>query len=144
MIEETRCRHPAVALAAAVGQPDAYAGEIPVAYVVLRAGATATAEELLGFAREHIAERAAVRARIVVLPTLPVTAVGKIFKPELRHRAIEHVLGAALAERGIAARISVSHDERRGTLAQVALQDRARATEARELLSSFAVACDLA
>lgn len=144
VIEETLCRHPAVALAAAVGQPDAYAGEIPVAYVVLRAGATATAEELLGFAREHIAERAAVPARIVVLPTLPVTAVGKIFKPELRHRAIEHVLGAALAERGIAARISVGHDERRGTLAQVALEDRARVTEARELLGSFAVACDLA
>ena len=35
-------RHPAVALAAAVGMPDAYAGELPVCYVMLRPGAAVT------------------------------------------------------------------------------------------------------
>ena len=49
MIENAMQRHPAVALAAAVGMPDAYAGELPVCYVALRPGATATEAEL----REH-------------------------------------------------------------------------------------------
>ncbi|MBL8491132.1 MAG: hypothetical protein JNM82_10160, partial [Rhodocyclaceae bacterium] len=119
MIEETLCHHPAVAIAAAIGQPDSYAGEIPVAYVALRAGMEATAEQLQEFARQKINERAAVSARIEVLPQLPVTAVGTIFKPALRHRAIEHVLGAALGEKGIEASIAVAEDPKEGTLATV-------------------------
>ena len=87
MIEEALCHHPAVAIAAAIGQPDSYAGEIPVAYVALRAGMAATAEELHAFARQKISERAAVPTRIEVLPQLPVTAVGKIF---IKHGALRY------------------------------------------------------
>ena len=119
MIEEALCHHPAVAIAAAIGQPDSYAGEIPVAYVALRAGMAATPEELHEFARQKISERAAVPTRIEVLPQLPVTAVGKIFKPALRHRAIEHVLGTALEAQGIGAEIVVAEDPKEGTLATV-------------------------
>ena len=46
MIEEAMMAHPAVQLAAAVGKPDAYAGELPVVYVALRPGHAATTEEL--------------------------------------------------------------------------------------------------
>ena len=143
LIEETLATHPAVAMAAAVGQPDAYAGELPMAFVAARPGMSPTPDELVEYCRARIPERAAVPVRIVVLPSLPATAVGKIFKPELRWRAIEQVLTAALAERSIAATVSASADDRHGTLARVTLADPAQAAAARELLGAFAVACEV-
>jgi fatty-acyl-CoA synthase len=143
LIEETLATHPAVALAAAVGQPDAYAGELPMAFVAARPGTSPTPDELIAYCRDRIPERAAVPVRIVVLPALPATAVGKIFKPELRWRAIEHVLTAALAEQSIDATVSASADDRHGTLARVSLFDPAQADAARQLLGAFAVACEI-
>jgi fatty-acyl-CoA synthase len=143
LIEEVLATHPSVAIAAAIGQPDAYAGELPMAYVAARPGTTPSPEELVAFCRERIPERAAVPVRIVVLPSLPATAVGKIFKPELRWRAIEHVLTEALAQKSIAATVTAGADERHGTLARVRLADPGRADEARELLGAFAVACEV-
>ena len=142
LIEEALCQHPAVAIAAAVGQPDSYAGEVPAAYVVLRAGQQASVEEILQFARRHIRERAAVPVHLEILPQLPVTAVGKIFKPALRHRAIEHVLGNALREIGIAATVSVSEDKLAGTLARIRTPAASR-IQARELLDKFTVKTEL-
>ena len=97
-IEDPLHKHPAVALAAAVGRPDARVGELPVAYVQLKPGATASEEELLAFAREHIGERAAVPKRIVIIDALPLTAVGKIFKPALVRMQMEEVVGEILAD----------------------------------------------
>ncbi|GBD84253.1 long-chain-fatty-acid--CoA ligase [bacterium BMS3Abin02] len=88
LIEGPLHRHPAVALAAAVGRPDRRVGEIPVAYVQLKPGAQATSDELLKFAREHVGERAAVPKEIRIVDCIPLTAVGKIFKPELAQREI--------------------------------------------------------
>jgi fatty-acyl-CoA synthase len=143
LIEEVLATHPAVAMAAAVGQPDAYAGELPMAFVAARPGASPSPEELVAYCRERIPERAAVPVRIVVLPSLPATAVGKIFKPELRWRAIEHVLTEALAQKSIVAGVSAGADERHGTLARVRLADPARADDARQVLGAFAVACEI-
>jgi fatty-acyl-CoA synthase len=98
MIEDALHRHEVVELAAAVGMPDAYAGELPVAYVVLKPGFKVDEEDLREFARKTIAERAAVPARIIILETMPQTAVGKIFKPALRYDAIARRYGEALAE----------------------------------------------
>jgi fatty-acyl-CoA synthase len=50
MIEEALQEHPAVALVAAIGRPDAYAGEVPVAFVELKPADSATEQELLDFA----------------------------------------------------------------------------------------------
>ncbi len=50
---------------------------------------------------------------------LPKTAVGKIFKPDLRKRAISRVYGAALKEAGIEAEIEVNEDKTRGRVATV-------------------------
>ncbi|HEX7007798.1 MAG TPA: acyl-CoA synthetase [Alphaproteobacteria bacterium] len=96
-IEEPLYRHPAVALAAAVGRPDAYAGEVPMAFVTLKPGASATAEELLDHARANIAERAAVPKEIVILETMPLTAVGKIAKTTLRNEAARRLFAELLA-----------------------------------------------
>jgi len=97
MIEEGLMRHPAVELAAAVGKPDAHAGELPVAYVTLRRDAArCSAAELLAHARQHIAERAAVPSEVFIIEAMPLTAVNKIFKPALRQRAIAHALAAVV------------------------------------------------
>lgn len=103
MIEDALGTHAAVAMAAAVGQPDRHAGELPVAYVTLKSGANATVEQLQAHAAATVPERAAVPVRIEILDALPLTAVGKISKPALRVRAIDHVLGRALVEQGAVA-----------------------------------------
>lgn len=96
MIEEALMRHPSVQLVAAVGKPDSYAGELPVAYVVLREGEDVSPEQLINYARSAIPERAAVPGDIYLVSSLPVTAVGKLFKPQLRYDATERVLCAVL------------------------------------------------
>lgn len=96
IIEEALMQHPAVALAAAVGRPDPHAGEVPVAYVQLRPGHTATEAELLDFASARVAERAARPKAVRVLTALPTTAVGKIFKPALSRAESERAFSDAL------------------------------------------------
>ena len=73
-----------------------------MAYVALKPGVCSSADELLAHARAAIPERAAVPVRIELLATLPLTAVGKLAKPQLRLAAIEHVLREALGAEGLA------------------------------------------
>ena len=87
--EEAVMGHPDVEMAGAVGKPDSYSGEVPVAYVKLIPGSTTTTHELLRFAKEHCAERAAAPVEVIIREALPLTAVGKIFKPELRKDIIQ-------------------------------------------------------
>ena len=119
-IEEALAGHAAVAMVGAIGQPDAYAGEMPCAYVELVNGASATPEELMDYAKARISERAAHPKYIEILPELPKTAVGKVFKPDLRRRAITRVYDAALAEAGLPARVKdVVEDKKRGLVAHL-------------------------
>ena len=76
--------------AAAVGEPDRDKGEMPVAYVQLRPGISASESELLAHCQSEIAERAAVPRSVRVIEAMPLTAVGKIFKPALRLDAAQH------------------------------------------------------
>ena len=84
VIEDALGAHPAVDLCAAVGAPDAYAGELPVAFATLKPGAQVSAEALLTFTAERVDEAPAKPKRITILERMPVTHVGKIYKPELR------------------------------------------------------------
>lgn len=142
MIEERLCEHPDVALAAAVGQPDAHAGEVPIAYVVLREGSTASAAALREFAAERVPERAAVPVRIDIVPQMPMTAVGKIFKPRLRQLAIERVMGDVLRDSGVEAAITVRDDKRLGTVAVIRLSDAALRSAATDALARLPVAVE--
>ncbi len=96
MIENAMASHPAVALAAAVGMPDAYAGELPVCFVALRPGANVSEAELHEHAQQLIGERPAWPKHFYIVDAIPVTSVGKIFKPELRceaaARMVSHLL----------------------------------------------------
>lgn len=84
-VEDALYCHPAVLAAAVVARPDPRWGETPCAFVELRAGATATEDELIAHCREHLAHFKAPRA--VVLGPVPRTSTGKIQKFLLRARA---------------------------------------------------------
>ena len=138
VIEEAFARHPQVALAAAVGRPDPYAGELPVVYVQLRPGGTVSADELLAFARPHIAERPALPRAVRMVPALPMTGVGKIFKPQLVWAEIRDELGLALGRAGITARVEVGLDASQRVLATVTA-DPGQFGQARAVLEAYAV-----
>jgi fatty-acyl-CoA synthase len=123
MIENAMATHPAVALAAAVGSPCAYAGELPVCYVMLRAGARATEDELREHAQRTIAERPAWPKRIHVVDAIPLTTVGKIYKPALRcDAASREVTRLVHEELGLrAGRIDAAEGGRRGLRVRVTL-----------------------
>jgi fatty-acyl-CoA synthase len=128
VIEEVLSKHPAVALVAAIGSPDAYAGEIPVAYVQPKPGAAVTEQELLEFAASAIPERAAVPKRVRVSTTLPVTAVGKIFKPALQEVEIEATIRAEAKTVGATiSEIRIDRDARVGRIARVRVLENAGA-----------------
>ncbi len=91
VIEDALAAHPAVQLCAAVGAPDAYAGELPVVFATLIPGATATEEELLEFVCAGVDEPPARPKRLTILETMPMTNVGKIYKPDLRELAAQAV-----------------------------------------------------
>jgi acyl-CoA synthetase (AMP-forming)/AMP-acid ligase II len=84
-VEGELLRHPAVQEAAVVGLPDSKWGEAPHAFVVLKPSATATADELRTFAREHLAHFKCPHS-FTFVAELPKTATGKIQKFVLRGR----------------------------------------------------------
>ena len=98
VIEDAISAHPAVQLCAAVGAPDAYAGELPVVFVTLVPGATVSEAELLAFAAEHVDEAPAKLKAVTILEAMPMTNVGKIYKPELRQIAAMAVQKAKSAQ----------------------------------------------
>ena len=122
LIEDALQSHPVVALVAAIGSPDAHAGELPVAYVQLKPGAAVTEAELLAHAQRAIPEKAARPKRVKIAPSLPTTAVGKLFKPALVEREIEETVRAE-AERVGAPIVSVrvERDSKTGLRALVAV-----------------------
>ena len=141
MIEEALHKHPAVALAAAVGKPDLKAGELPVVYVQLKPGMQASEAELLEHAAAHIPERAAVPKDAWIIDAIPLTAVGKTFKPALRFDAIARVYLAALSELAPGIRVEVLSDDQAGQLAHIHLphRDAALETAIAERLGGYAV-----
>jgi fatty-acyl-CoA synthase len=137
-IEEPLHRHPAVQIAAAVGRPDMHAGELPVAYVQLKPGTSATEAELAEFLRHEINERAALPKGIRIVDAMPLTGVGKIFKPALKRRETEEALRSALAEAGVVdATVSILDDTSRGTSIHVELADPALEALASAALGRF-------
>ncbi|HVA13731.1 MAG TPA: acyl-CoA synthetase [Stellaceae bacterium] len=121
LIEDVLRRHPAVLLCAAVGKPDAYAGELPVAYVQPMKDVPVTADELKAFVRAEITERAGTPDEIFLIDPLPLTDVGKPNKAQLRHdaaaRTFRTVLSGAIAAADIA--VEVRQDSAHGTLAVI-------------------------
>ena len=138
VIENALLSHPAVSAAQAVGRPDVHAGEVPVAFVTLAPGAATAAEELKAWAGDHVPEQAAAPRSVTVLDALPVTLVGKPFKPALRAEATREAVAAALKRfpevtgvRGV--------DEDGTAVAVVYLDEGAEGTAVKEALDRFAI-----
>lgn len=123
-IEDIMFQHPAVGFAAVVGQPDAYAGELPVGYVQLKPGASVQPGELESWVRERTPERAAVPVQIIPIDPMPLTGVGKVFKPQLRWDAATRVFSGILTplrDRGIDCQVKVGPHGSHGSIATVTL-----------------------
>ena len=137
VIEDALLMHPLVSGASAVGRPDRRAGEVPVAYVTL--DAAITEHDLLAWAAENVSERAAVPKSIYAVDALPMTAVGKPYKLELRadatRRAVTHALGGILGPEFIAVDI-----EDGSILVTLTVNRDVQDSALRECLDSFAVA----
>lgn len=82
VIEEALYLHPAVSEAVAIGIDDPYRGQAPKAFVTLKEGQSATADEILGFLSHQISKIEMPRA-IEIRESLPKTLVGKLSKKEL-------------------------------------------------------------
>lgn len=96
-IESVANAHPCVALSAAVGMPDAYAGEVPVLFVTRAPGKSIDEQELAGYMQARVDEPPARPRHIFVIDAMPLTAVGKIFKPALREISVKEKLRMEVA-----------------------------------------------
>ena len=121
-IEDVANTFPGVQISAAVGMPDAYAGEVPILYAVPAPGAALDAALLQRYLDDHVGEPPAKPRRVIVLDALPTTAVGKIVKNDLRDRAViekvkleaAHIFGAAVVPV-----VTVGKDEKLNTVVRV-------------------------
>ena len=86
-IEDAALGFPGVGLAAAVGRPDTYAGEVPMLFVSPQPGVIIDQQALADYVQEKIMEPPARPRAVAIIADMPVTAVGKIFKPKLREIA---------------------------------------------------------
>ena len=114
VIEDGLLAHPAVRAAVAVGRPDRHSGEVPVAYVVPAGLGRFDEADLLAWAGTAIDEAAARPKRIYPVTEIPVTAVGKPFKPALSADAAGRAITEALAAAGLAdARVTAAYEDGR-------------------------------
>lgn len=98
VIEEAAIKHSAVGIVAAVGMPDAYAGEVPVVYLTLAKGAEVSPELLMAHLAATVPEPPARPRHVFILDEIPTTAVGKIDKNALRRDAAKRAAQDALSK----------------------------------------------
>ncbi len=85
-IEADLLRHPDVGMVAVIGIPDERMGEVGMAFVVLKPGASTTGDEIIAWSHDEMANYKVPR-RVAIVEALPLNAVGKVVKPELRAAA---------------------------------------------------------
>lgn len=128
MIEEPIYKMPNIKMVAAVSRPDPHSGEVPVAYVEVAEGADIDEDKIMAWARENVGERAAVPKEVVITPQIPLTPVGKIFKPALRwdatKRAYEQEL-QALGDMVDSLDVQVGEDKVHGTKVEIRVKPAA-------------------
>jgi fatty-acyl-CoA synthase len=143
-IEDAALEFPGVALAAAVGRPDTRAGEVPMLFVTVRPGVEIDQSALAAFVQQRILEPPARPRVVIVVAEMPVTPVGKIFKPKLREIATQEAARALLESEGLsnAARVDAITDWERGLYLRVAAKKEVAANVQR-LLQQFPVRIEI-
>jgi len=118
-IEDPMYAHPEIEMVAAVGRPDSRVGEVPVLYVQLAANASSTEKEIMEFAHQHISEKAAIPKKIIIIDEIPLTTIGKIFKPDLCKLQIEEVYMSALPSHLEGVSLEVVTSKSRGRVVEI-------------------------
>ena len=124
-IEDPLYQLEGVQVAAAVGQPDSHVGETPVAYVQLQENVNLTEADILTYLKDKIGERAAVPKEVFIVDKIPLTPVGKIFKPALRWEAIQKVYQSeleAINDLITSMEISVNEDKIHGSIVAIKIK----------------------
>lgn len=143
MIEDVALQFPGVALAAAVGRPDAHSGEVPMLFVAPAPGRTIDVTALADFMAANVAEAPARPKAIEIIDEIPLTPVGKIFKPRLREVAAEQAVRQMLAHAGFEdVAVEAATDRDRGLVLRVTAGDGAALTIKR-LLGQLPLAVDV-
>jgi fatty-acyl-CoA synthase len=137
-IEDVALEFPGVALAAAVGRPDAYAGEVPMLFVSVQPGANIDQQALADFVQDIILEPPARPRAVSIVTEMPVTLIGKIFKPKLREIAAGEAARELLAAEGLAKDVTVEAvaDPAHGLYLRV-MAAPSQAAKATQLLQRF-------
>ncbi|HEC00571.1 MAG TPA: hypothetical protein ENI91_02640 [Sphingomonadales bacterium] len=124
-------------MVAAVGLPDARVGELPMVFYTLRNKVPIYDADLRNHMQNVISERAALPVRYEQLKSMPMTAVGKIFKPALRANAALLATEDILAAQGITARISAHYDTQYGVVVNITIPDISERNCAKSLMQPF-------
>lgn len=142
-IEEAFLANPDVLDAAAVGRPDAYAGELPIVFITLKSGVEADAEKLLAEALPKIHERPAVPKWVHILDSMPTTPVGKIFKPALRRLAALKAVEEALEHAGLLQQCKVSLRDEHSMKCLIRVREQSIVPSLERALHGLPVECDI-
>uniref|UniRef100_UPI00048557B2 AMP-binding enzyme n=1 Tax=Paraburkholderia mimosarum TaxID=312026 RepID=UPI00048557B2 len=117
----------------------------PIAYVQLKPGTSANEAEMAAFLRDEISERAAFPKGIRIVENMPLTGVGKIFKPALKRLETVDALRSALVEAGVqGATVSIADDALRGISVHVELPGAELESLAASALGRFPFAFSIA
>ncbi|MFT7294850.1 MAG: fatty-acyl-CoA synthase, partial [Pseudohongiellaceae bacterium] len=137
LIEEPLNAHSDVTVSIAIGLPDSYAGELPMAYVVKVKGSEISAEELIQHCKDTMSERAAIPKRIEFIDTMPLTAVGKIFRPTLRQQITETLVKEVLALNKLSASVSSEIEKKRGLVIRIDVEDKTTIEDTSALFQNY-------
>jgi enoyl-CoA hydratase/carnithine racemase/acyl-CoA synthetase (AMP-forming)/AMP-acid ligase II len=142
VIEDVANNFAGVQISSAVGMPDQYAGEVPILFVAPAPGQEIDLPGLRIHLERNITEPPATPKRVVVLEALPVTAVGKIFKPALRDLAIKEKVTLEIERlfgEGVSAEINIDKDEKLNTHVRIIVHtnDSGRLRELAENLAAL-------
>ena len=121
----------------AIGLPDPYAGELPTAYVVKIANSNVTEQQLIDHCASTISERAAIPKKITFIDAMPLTAVGKIFRPTLRQKISEQVISELLAKESIDATITSEMEKKRGLVLSIDVADKIKIDKVKKLVEGY-------
>jgi fatty-acyl-CoA synthase len=141
-IEDVANAFPGVQMSSAVGMPDAYAGEVPMLFVVPLPNQTIDLARLREHLDRNVHEPPARPKRVALLSALPVTAVGKVFKPTLRDLAVQEKVRTEIDRifgADTVAKIEVDKDDKLNTLVRISVgsSDRDRLNALAESLSGL-------
>jgi fatty-acyl-CoA synthase len=137
LIEEPLNAHPKVVTSIAIGLPDPYAGELPMAYVVKVANSSLSEQDLIDHCAETMSERAAIPKRIEFIDAMPLTAVGKIFRPTLRQKISEQVIRELLTKEDIVADVSSDLEKKRGLVLRIDVTDKTKIDAVNKLVEGY-------